>query len=135
MLATSNGKIYLSRDCFPRLASVEFNLEDIDVGNSVVHLTNITFQKHHENYFGRDKKFINFTYKDIFKDIEKTKNIENYEEKFWDDLSVMIKKIFEVTDKKISARVYGNNFELFGIDIMIDDNLNLRLIEVIIFFL
>ena len=129
-------KIYLNKEGLIRIASEQFSLSLSQLNNPFIHLTNLAINEKNKNFIKNDLN--SFEANDwsfsLFKQYLKNHNI-NFE-KIYEKIKDIIIKSFllneqfyinqfeklELIDKKI--------FQLFGFDIMLDNNLKPYLIEI-----
>jgi len=131
-------KIYLYNEGLVRFASEEYNLEDKNKHNKYMHLTNYSINKSSQNF---DKnmsteneccgsKWSLSAYRAYL-----MKNNLNYEKIESQIKDIIIKSVMTVGDENISAiKKYCKHpnvlFELYGFDILIDNELRPWLIEI-----
>jgi len=132
-------KIYLYQDGLVRFASEEYcGVNSANKYNRYMHLTNYSVNKNSANFdknYSMDEKFTGSkwslaTYKKYFK--ENNLNFENMWNKIKD---IVTKAIICAGDQTISTVKKltpntNNLFELYGFDILIDENLNPCLLEI-----
>lgn len=129
-------KIYLYQEGLVRFASEDYDLNSSNMSNRYIHLTNYSVNKNSLKYNinveidgENGSKWSLSTLRHYFK--ENNLKFEPVWEKIKD---IMIKTILTVTDEAIpcikSFNVTSNNlFELYGVDILLDDKLNPWLME------
>ena len=131
-------KIYLFDEGLTRFASEDYNLSKDYMNNKFIHLTNysinkasVHYQKNEEFDEEEGNKWSLFTLKNHF-----AKEGINFS-KIWDKIKdIMIKTILSVSDRAIPLIKSFPNissttlFELYGVDILLDSNLNPWLMEV-----
>lgn len=130
-------KIYLYKDGLTRFAGEKYNLEENNLSNSFIHLTNYAINKESPNFEFNDsvdKEFgLKWTISTIKEHLRK-KGIDF--NKIWENIKDIIIKLFisyakEACDQIENYFVENNNlFELYGLDILIDDTLKPWLMEV-----
>ena len=130
-------KIYLFDEGLTRFASEEYNLNQYNMTNRYIHLTNYSINKNSEKYQKNDfyeeeegNKWSLSTLRNHFK------NNKSDFGKVWEKIKdIMIKTILSVTDEAIPLiksfnLSSGNLFELYGVDVLLDKKLNPWLMEV-----
>ena len=130
-------KIYLYDDGLARFCSEEYNLNPEKMSDRYIHLTNYSINKTSVNFEQNDsvneefgEKWTLFTLRNHFK-----KNKLDFE-KAWSKIKdIVVKVILSVTGKAIplikSFKLSSANlFELYGVDILLDETLNPWLMEV-----
>jgi hypothetical protein len=130
-------KIYLYDDGLARFCSEEYDLNPEKMNNSFIHLTNYSINKNSSNFEANNSvneefgdKWTLYTLKKYFE-----KNNLNFDEVWRKIKDIIIKIILSVTDMaipiiksfKLSS---GNLFEIYGVDILLDAELNPWLMEV-----
>ena len=130
-------KIYLFDEGLTRFASEEYSLNQDNMSNRYIHLTNYSINKSSEKYqknndYGEEEgnKWSLSTLRKHFKN-----NNEDFEKVWFKIKDIMIKTILSVTDDAIplikSFHLSSSNlFELYGVDILLDQKLNPWLMEV-----
>ena len=130
-------KIYLYNDGLARFCAEEYNLNPEKMSDRYIHLTNYSINKTAANFEQNDsvneefgEKWTLFTLKNYFK-----KHNLDYD-KVWGKIKdIIVKVILSVTEIaiplikqfKLSS---ANLFELYGVDILLDETLNPWLMEV-----
>ena len=130
-------KIYLFNDGLARFCSEEYDLNPEKMNDRYIHLTNYSINKTSLNFEQNDsvndefgEKWTLFTLKNYFK-----KNGLNFD-KVWEKIrDIIIKIVLTVTGMAIPLiksfeLSSGNLFELYGVDILLDENLTPWLMEV-----
>jgi len=132
-------KMYLYDDGLVRFCSEEYSLslDEEKLNNRFIHLTNYAVNKENDKYQKNDdaskemgSKWSIKTLKKYFRENKMDWN------KVWDKIKdIIIKVILSITDDGIPVikkfNVSSNNlFEIFGVDILIDENLTPWLMEV-----
>ena len=126
ILVTPNTKLYICKDMYIRLSAFNYDLNDT---RKFGHLTNIALQKYSQNY-DEEKAIINKTALETY--IRNTiKPDFNFEQEISPKIrqivcilgAVILKKFLVFTSTK-------KNFEIFGLDFMIDHQLKVWFIEV-----
>ena len=130
-------KIYLFENGLTRFCSEEYDLNPEKMNNSYIHLTNYSINKNSSNFEANNSvneefgdKWTLYTLKKYFE-----KNNLNFDEVWRKIKDIIIKIILSVTDMaipiiksfKLSS---GNLFEIYGVDILLDAELNPWLMEV-----
>ena len=130
-------KIYLFDEGLTRFASEEYNLNETNMTNKFIHLTNYSINKESEKYQKNDDYGEEEGNKWSLSTLRKhmKSNGEDFD-KVWGRIKdIMIKTILSVTDDAIPVikafNLSSNNlFELYGVDILLDQKLNPWLMEV-----
>ena len=130
-------KIYLFNNGLARFCSEEYDLNPEKMSDRYIHLTNYSINKTSLNFEQNDSvtdefgdKWTLFTLRNYFK-----KNNLDFD-KVWEKIKdIIVKVILSVTDIAIPTikpfkLSSGNLFELYGVDILLDDTLNPWLMEV-----
>ena len=130
-------KIYLFNEGIVRISSEEFSLDLKNLKNLFIHLTNTSINKKNPNYKrtndsndenGNDWSFA--TLKKYIKNINK----KDFDKEILPKIKDIIIKIFiTVFDKALKSMKYIRNnaiYQLFGIDIILDDSFKPWLLEV-----
>lgn len=126
ILVTPTTKLYLCRDMYIRLSAFDYDLDDT---RKFGHLTNIALQKYSQNY-DEEKAIISKETLEAY--IRKTiKPDFNFEE----EISPKIRQIVCILGATILKKFMvftstKKNFEIFGLDFMIDHDLKVWFIEV-----
>ena len=113
-----------------------FKYTNNNFGDRDTHLTNDAVQANYEEY-GKYEPGNKISFKDFRTYLKNLKNVD-FEEKILPKMREAIKdtliafwyRIQSLTDQPDSLKPILNQFELFGYDFMIDDDLNVYLIEV-----
>lgn len=130
-------KVYLYQDGLVRFAGEKYSLSSDNLKNNYIHLTNYAINKNSKDYKMNDtpdkEEGNKWTIKTLKKHIEKEG--KNFNE-LWDKIKDIVTKIFITYQGKANNIINkyqitnSNLFELFGIDILIDDKLKPWLMEV-----
>ena len=115
--------VYLYRTGFCRFSSVKYDLDDLN--NNQIHLTNVAVQKNSSTY---DRQIGGKWYFRELKIYLMSRFDEESVNKMFDGIQSIILKCFKAVKDKISKDKHC--FELYGYDILIDDNLKPWLIEI-----
>lgn len=136
MLITSvNGLIkgYWYSEGYVRTTSSEYTL---DFNGSSVHLTNDAIQKYLPNY-GKYEKGNKLSYDELEAYIKKKSSKHGFYTHIYPQMKVFLVSIQKIAIDIIKAsanyldpKKLNDDFELFGLDFMIDDAFNVWLIEV-----
>lgn len=130
-------RIYLYTDFLVRIASEDFSLNEETIGNKFIHLTNTDINKYHKNYKKpksyNDENANEWNLQTYIKYLNK-KNV-NYKLIHKKIKDLIIKTIISLQAKLIEKnKNLGLNdinfFNIFGFDILINDNFNPILLEV-----
>ena len=114
---------------YVRLSLNEYSTENFEK-NKITHLTNNSVQKNHPEYLNMKESSIWSIEKLVKYLIEqgKIKDEGEYREKVEKKIIEIMRLVFVTVKDKLDKK-YGC-FELFGFDMLIDDELNPRLIEI-----
>lgn len=141
VLITHKMQVYCFKEGHLKTCSYKY---DIDDNNNFVHFTNYSLQKYSTD-FGKYEIGNEVTFDTFFRSIEndwKTKNKLNTKENqnisFLNsiriDIYTKIKEIVKISTKSIKNKINSNErshcFEIFGYDIMMDEDYNAYLIEI-----
>lgn len=118
-------KAYVSRLGFARFCNVKYSAEVGDIDNMYVHLTNVAIQKHGEDY--NESHGNKWTIENLRLYLEGTHGKRATDGLFAGINEVMIHSLKSVQNVIINDR---HCFELYGYDLLIDENLKPWLIEV-----
>ena len=130
-------KIYLFDEGLTRFASEEYSLNKDNMSNRYIHLTNYSINKSSKKYHKNDdygeEEGNKWSLSTLRKHFEN--NNEDFEKVWMKIKDIMIKTILSVTDDAIplikSFHLSSTNlFELYGVDILLDQQLNPWLMEV-----
>lgn len=118
-------EIYLYRGGFARFTNSRYSNNPSDIANSFIHLTNVAIQKTSEHY---DKKHGGKWDLRQLKTFMMSKHgPERINQLFYEIQGVIIKSLLSVEKIMLNDK---HCFQLYGYDIMIDDNLKPWLLEV-----
>ncbi|KAG2387595.1 hypothetical protein C9374_001189 [Naegleria lovaniensis] len=131
-------RLYLYRDGIVRLASEPYSNSDDTLNNPYIHITNNTVNDkknkvQHETIKKEYGFFCNLSLKELKEHFSKHALDWNL---FWTRLTVLVKESVMLTifDKSKQDEIYHacshRCFEIFGFDVLIDENLNPYLLEV-----
>ena len=128
VLVTHDLKVYFFKEGHLKTCSISFNINSED---AYTHITNYSFQKYNE-YFQKYEKGNEVPFYEFQKYIDEKYPDKNYKIKV--NLYSQIKEIVAISMKSIKEQIGKNKnkyqFEIFGYDLMLDDNFNLFLIEI-----
>ena len=117
--------IYLYRTGFCRFTSVKYSLNIEDLSNNQIHLTNVAVQKNSDTY---DKQIGGKWYFREMKIFLMSKYEEEKVNKMFDDIQELMIKSFKAVQSVIAKDKHC--FEMYGFDILIDENLRPWLLEI-----
>jgi len=118
-------KAYISRLGFARFCNVKYSAEVGDIDNVYVHLTNVAIQKHGDDY--NENHGNKWSIANLRLYLEGTRGRAATDELFAGINDVMIHSLRSVQNVIINDR---HCFELYGYDLLVDENLKPWLIEV-----
>ncbi|XP_013186188.2 tubulin polyglutamylase ttll-4 isoform X2 [Amyelois transitella] len=131
-------RIYLYKDGLARFASVKYNDEVTSLNDRYMHLTNYSINRLSKNYTPNEDfaacEGHKWTLQALFQYLKTEKNINT--DALWDSLKDLVIKtiisgeasISSLTKANITSRY--NCYELFGIDVLLDEKLKPWLLEV-----
>ncbi|KAF5828673.1 tubulin tyrosine ligase [Dunaliella salina] len=116
---------YLSNLGFGRFCSEKYTTEEAELDNDYVHLTNVSIQRNCEEYNSRHGH--KWTLDSLRLYMEATHGVEASDKLFQDIEACVVKSLRAVCNIIINDK---HCFELYGYDMLIDDNLKPWLVEV-----
>ncbi|XP_052753963.1 tubulin monoglutamylase TTLL4-like isoform X4 [Galleria mellonella] len=131
-------RIYLYKDGLARFASVKYNDELTSLNDRYMHLTNYSINRLSKNYTPNEDfaacEGHKWTLQTLFHYLKTEKNVDT--DALWDSLKDLVIKtiisgeasISSLTKANITSRY--NCYELFGIDVLLDEDLKPWLLEV-----
>ncbi|XP_053615363.1 tubulin monoglutamylase TTLL4-like isoform X6 [Plodia interpunctella] len=131
-------RIYLYKDGLARFASVKYNDEVTSLNDRYMHLTNYSINRLSKNYTPNEDfaacEGHKWTLQTLFQYLKTEKNIDT--DALWESLKDLVIKtiisgeasISSLTKANITSRY--NCYELFGIDVLLDEDLKPWLLEV-----
>ena len=132
-------KIYIYEEGLARRSTEEYNLEIENLNNLYIHLTNVAVNKKNPKFNGEfeKEKEENIWSLSKLKEYYEKEGI-NYDEIFEKIKDLAIKSVLTMTNTEIETenlkKKYilnnGNLFELYGMDILIDENMKPWLLEI-----
>ena len=133
-------KIYLYHEGLVRFATENYNLNEKDLNNRYIHLTNVYInklnrKKYHKSEDKNSEKYSKWNFETYFKYIVNLYGNEIKQMIIVQIKDIIIKSILCVQHKiydfiKKSKHEVGNFFHLLGFDIILDKNFNAYLIEI-----
>lgn len=118
-------KVYQYRRGFARFSNSRYSSRPEDIYDGFVHLTNVAIQKTAENY--DDRTGGKMELQALKMHLMARYGVERTDALFWEMQLIMLRALLAVQHVMISDR---HCFELYGYDVMIDENLKPWLIEV-----
>ncbi|GIL66458.1 hypothetical protein Vafri_19962 [Volvox africanus] len=118
-------KVYMSRLGFGRFCNVKYSGEVGELCNEFMHLTNVAIQQHGEDYNEQHGNKWPLELMRLY--LEGTRGVEATDRLFADIEGVILKSLRACQNIIVNDR---HCFELYGYDIIVDDNLKPWLIEV-----
>ncbi|KAJ0394119.1 hypothetical protein P43SY_010005 [Pythium insidiosum] len=118
-------EIYLYRGGFARFTNSRYSNNPSDIANSFIHLTNVAIQKTSEHY--NKKHGGKWDLRNLKMYMMSKHGVEAINKLFYEIQMVIIKSVLSVEKIMINDK---HCFELYGYDIMIDENLKPWLLEV-----
>lgn len=120
-LAVSNIQVYLYRDMLALFALKEYNLDTLN--DSLVHLSNTCIQAGHADFVEDDSVC-------LFWDLVDKGVTNDALNAMFTKMQEILKDIFDACTSEVTTfQAIPNAFELFGIDFLVDDNLNVYFLE------
>ena len=126
ILVSQSGKLYVFRESYIRVSAYEYSLDDMQ---KFGHLNNIAIQKYSKDY---DQEKAIISVKELERYINQTKDPHfNFEVHIRPKLNQIVAIMGALLMQKftVSSRSNKNNFEIFGLDFMIDQFFKVWLIE------
>eukprot|EP01116_Phalansterium_solitarium_P022233 TRINITY_DN7268_c0_g1_i1.p1 TRINITY_DN7268_c0_g1~~TRINITY_DN7268_c0_g1_i1.p1 ORF type:complete len:435 (-),score=136.52 TRINITY_DN7268_c0_g1_i1:62-1366(-) len=117
-------KIWLHRNGFARFTGGRYSMDINDMGNALVHLTNVAIQRQAKNYTGAG---IKWSIRNLKLFLISKHGAEAVNQLFADIQQVLIRTIIAAQRVMMTDR---HCFELYGFDIIMDSNLKPFLLEV-----
>ena len=129
MITSSNGVIkgYWYQEGYIRTSGYLFTLDELS--NTYKHLTNDAIQKHSDNY-GKYEKGNKIGYSDFQRYLEVNGSRHNFYRDVYPTMSKIATDAIKATALFLDPQKLNNNFEVFGLDFMIDTHFRTYLIEV-----
>ena len=131
VLITHELDCYLFKEGYLRTSSSEFKIDQENIDDKFVHLTNNAVQKFSKNYGNfEDGNQMSFkAFQEYLNEHNKEKGIK-LEEDIIPQMKNLVKKSILAVRKKINAENRKYSFEIMGYDFIIDTDFNVWLIEV-----
>jgi hypothetical protein len=131
LITTLYGKMraYWYEEGYVRTSSHEFTLEDLS--DSIVHLTNDAVQKYGSRY-GKYEEGNKLSYQELQRYLDQRypdKKI-NFYESIYPKMRSVARDAVRSSYLRLDPRKLEHNFEIFGLDFMIDQEFNVWLIEI-----
>ena len=105
----------------------EFNLKDVD--NNYIHLTNDAIQ-HKSSDYGKHESWNKLSFNDFEKYLDSIGSSKQFYKHVYPKIKKLVRDTFLWSFDKIDPHRRINGFELYGFDIMLDEDFNVYLIEV-----
>lgn len=118
-------KVYLYRSGFARFSNTRFSMKKEDIANNYIHLTNVAVQKTAENY--NSKSGMKWSLRSLKLYLTSRHGSEAINDLFYDMQNLIVRSLQAVAPVIINDK---HCFEIYGYDLLIDDNLKPWLIEV-----
>jgi len=127
-LVDQNMNLYWFKEGYLRLSSEEFNLNDTQIEDKYVHLTNNAVQKYGKNYGKHESGNII-----SMNEIEKYLPKDNPKVTL-DGIKGRMKELIKISMESVKSKINPSDrkycFELFGYDFLLDSEFNVWIIEV-----
>ena len=118
-------KVYQYRRGFARFTNSRYSSDPDDIYNGFMHLTNVAIQKTAENYDERTGGKMELQAMKLY--LASKYGMDRIDALFWEIQMIMVRTLIAVQPIMINDR---HCFELYGFDVMIDQDLKPWLIEV-----
>nr|CCA21141.1 tubulin polyglutamylase putative [Albugo laibachii Nc14] len=118
-------EVYIYRGGFARFTNTRYSMNSTDISNTFIHLTNVAIQKTSENYNSQHGGKWDLHNLKCF--MMAKHGVDRVDQLFYEIQCVIIKSLLSVEKIIINDK---HCFELYGYDIMIDQNLKPWLLEV-----
>ncbi|KRX10767.1 hypothetical protein PPERSA_04934 [Pseudocohnilembus persalinus] len=118
---------YWYLDGYIRTSSFEFQIKNLD--KKFIHLTNEAVQIKNSN-FGKYEKGNKLSYEELDQYISQNYPGKDFYKQIYPKMKEIAVQTFRASYGKLCQEKNENNYELFGLDFMIDENYKLWLIEV-----
>ncbi len=132
-------KIYVYSEGIVRIATEQYNLDTSDLKNLYRHLTNVALNQKSDKFVENDKtdqENTNIWSFSLLREYYK-KEGKNFDEVFKKIQDIAVKSIISMHDEEIQTELKSdftlksnNLFELYGMDILVDQDLNPWLLEI-----
>ncbi|KAI8853634.1 tubulin-tyrosine ligase family-domain-containing protein [Chytridium lagenaria] len=117
--------VYIHRNGFCRFSNHQFTMNVKDISNLYIHATNVAIQKHSPNYDG--EKGCKWLLRNLKTFLVSKHGNASVNELFTEMEALIVRSLMSVQKVMINDK---HCFELYGYDILIDDNLKPWLLEV-----
>jgi hypothetical protein len=130
VLLTHVHEFYLFREGYVRTSSVAFDINEGNLNDRFVHLTNNAIQKDSRSYglYENGNQLSFFDFRNYIKDISKSEL--DFDKHIFTDIKNIVKKSMYAVRKKLDSENRKYTFEIFGYDFILDSDFNVWLIEV-----
>jgi len=130
VLLTHTHEFYLFREGYVRTSSVEFNINEDNLNDKFVHLTNNAIQKDSGSYglYENGNQLSFFDFRSYLKDVSKYEL--DFDKDIFSEIKNVVKKSMYAVRKKLDSENRKYTFEIFGYDFILDSDFNPWLIEV-----
>lgn len=128
VLVTANMEIYILKEGYLRLSGKSYSLDDNDLSNKYIHLTNNAVQKNCAEYcMFESGNQMNF---DEFQEYLDSKNLKcSVKDTLFKKMKNIVSIVISSAKRKINCNRRKWCFEIIGFDFMIDNQYNVWLIE------
>lgn len=127
VLLTQDMDLYFFREGYLRLSSKPFTLDNFQ--DEITHLTNVAIQKYCK-LFGKTEDGNQLSFADLRSYMRKTNCRADFDRDVMPQIKQQTVMAFHSVAKKLNPHRQKSQFELFGLDYMLDADCNCWLLEV-----
>lgn len=121
VLAVNNIQVYLYRDMLALFAMKDYTLDNLS--DTLIHLTNTCIQTDHDDFNEQDTVR-------LFWELDQCGVAKQDLENVFGKMQAVLKDVFDACVSEMTTfQALPNAFELFGVDFMIDQDLNVYFLE------
>ena len=131
VLVTHDLKLFIFTEGYVKLSAEDFNLSLHHNAEKMkcIHLTNLAVQEHGENYQSLIEDN-NFSFLEFEKRMLAEGKKINFREEIWSQIREITRLSMSSSAKTLNPRQKNYCFEIYGFDLMIDENFKVWLIEI-----